>query len=75
MTSWAGQCVKLLHPLIYELKQSVFSANHLYGDCTPVKVLTTGIGQTKRYQNKWKYVKQNECKWNRHKTSWRRAIA
>ena len=47
MTSWAGQCVKLLHPLIYELKQSVFSANHLHGDCTPVKVLTTGIGQTK----------------------------
>ena len=58
MTSWVGQCVKLLHPLIDELKQSVFSASHLHGDDTPVKVLAPGLGKTK-IGRIWSYVRDS----------------
>lgn len=56
MTSWVGQCAKLLQPLIEELKESVFSVSHLHGDDTPVKVLSPGLGKTKTGRI-WAYVK------------------
>ena len=39
MAGWAGQCSRLLQPLIDELKKSVFSASQIHGDDTPIKVL------------------------------------
>lgn len=56
MTSWAGQCVKLLQPLIDELNKSVFSSRELHGDDTPVKVLAPGLGKTKTGRI-WCYVR------------------
>ena len=47
MSGWAGQCSRLLEPLIDELKRSVFSTSQIHGDDTPIKVLAPGIGKTK----------------------------
>lgn len=56
MTGWAGECVKLLHPLIVKLQQSIFSSSYLHGDDTPVKVLAPGLGKTKTGRI-WTYVR------------------
>ena len=48
--------MKLLKPLIEELKKSVFSASYLHGDDTPVKVLAPGTGKTKTGRI-WAYVR------------------
>ena len=56
MTGWSKQCVKLLQPLIEELKRVIFSSSHLHGDDTPVKVLSPGLGKTKTGRI-WAYVK------------------
>lgn len=58
MTSWAGRCVRLLHPLIEELKRSVFSGSHIHGDDTSVKVLAPGLGKTK-IGRIWSYVRDS----------------
>lgn len=58
MTGWAGQSVKLLQPLIEELKSSIFSSNYLHGDDTPVKVLAPGLGKTK-IGRIWTYVRDS----------------
>lgn len=47
LTSWAGQCAKLLKPLIQELQRTVFASTHIHSDDTPVKVLAPGNGKTK----------------------------
>lgn len=51
MTGWVGQCVKILQPLIESLQKEVFSASHIHGDDTPVKVLAPGLGKTKNRQD------------------------
>ena len=56
MAGWAGQCARLLEPLIDELKKSVFSADQIHGDDTPVKVLAPGVGKTK-IGRIWTYVR------------------
>jgi transposase len=56
MTGWAGQCARLLQPLIESLQQEVFSASYLHGDDTPVKVLAPGLGKTKTGRI-WTYVR------------------
>ena len=56
MTGWAGRCARLLHLLIESLRQEVFSASHLHGDDTPVKVLAPGLGKTKTGRI-WTYVR------------------
>jgi transposase len=47
MASWAGQCAKLLAPLIEALRKEVFAANAIHTDDTPVPVLAPGAGKTK----------------------------
>lgn len=47
MASWAGQCARLLMPLIEKVRDWVFSSTHIHGDDTPVKVLAPGFGKTK----------------------------
>lgn len=56
MASWVGQCSKLLEPLIEELKKSIFTADHIHGDDTTVKVLAPGLGKTKTGRL-WTYVR------------------
>ena len=56
MTSWTGQCARLLERLIEELKQSIFSSEQIHGDDTPVKVLAPGVGKTKTGRI-WCYVR------------------
>jgi len=56
MASWAGQSASLLSPLIAELKKYIFSASHLHGDDTPIKVLAPGMGKTKTGRI-WVYVR------------------
>lgn len=56
MAGWAGQCSRLLQPLIDCLRKSVFSASQIHADDTPVKVLAPGIGKTK-IGRIWTYVR------------------
>ncbi len=56
MTGWAGECVKLLQPLIIKLQQAIFSSSYLHGDDTPVRVLAPGLGKT-RTGRIWVYVR------------------
>ena len=56
MASWAGQCSRLLAPVIVELKKSVFSSYYIHGDDTPIKVLAPGFGKTKLGRI-WAYVR------------------
>ena len=56
MASWAGQCSRLLRPLIDEIRKSVFSAGQIHGDDTPVKVLAPGVGNSK-IGRIWTYVR------------------
>jgi transposase len=56
MAGWAGQCRKLLEPLIEELRSYVFESTHIHGDDTPVKVLAPGTGKTKTGRI-WAYIK------------------
>jgi len=56
MSGWAGQCARLLEPLIKELRNYVFSGTHIHGDDTPIKVLAPGSGKTKTGRI-WTYVK------------------
>ena len=56
MAGWAGQCSRLLQPLIDELKKSIFSAGQIHGDDTPIKVLAPGVGKTK-IGRIWTYVR------------------
>jgi len=46
MASWAGQCSRLLQPLIKEIQKSVFEGSQIHGDDTTVKVLAPGMGKT-----------------------------
>jgi transposase len=55
MADWMYQSSELLKPVINKLKEYVFSANHLHGDDTPVKVLAPGTGKTK-VGRIWTYV-------------------
>jgi hypothetical protein len=56
MAGWAGQCARLLKPLIDELKKSIFSVSQIHGDDTPIKVLAPGTGKTKTGRL-WTYVR------------------
>lgn len=56
MAGWAGQCSRLLQPLIDALKESIFSASQIHGDDTPIKVLAPGAGKTK-VGRIWGYVR------------------
>lgn len=47
LASWAGQCARLLDPLVEELRKEVFSSSHIHGDDTPVKVLAPNSGKPK----------------------------
>ena len=47
MASWAGQCAKLLQPLLLALETEVFSSPEIHTDDTPVRVLAPGMGKTK----------------------------
>ena len=55
MASWAGQCARLLQPLIDELRKTVFASPQIHGDDTPVRVLSPGLGKTK-IGRIWTYV-------------------
>lgn len=46
MASWAGQCSRLLEPLIKAIQKSVFEGSQIHGDDTTVKVLAPGTGKT-----------------------------
>lgn len=56
MASWAGQCARLLQPLVVELRRSIFASGQIHGDDTPVKVLAPGLGKTKTGRI-WAYVR------------------
>jgi len=56
MASWAGQCSRLLEPLIAELKKDIFASAKLHSDDTPIKVLAPGTGKTKTGRI-WTYVR------------------
>ena len=56
MNSWTGKCVKLLTPLIDELKKEIFNSEYLHGDDTPIRVLAPGNGKTKTGRI-WCYVR------------------
>lgn len=56
MSRWAGQCSKLLQPLIDEIKKEVFKSDQIHGDDTIVKVLAPGLGKTKTGRI-WTYVR------------------
>jgi transposase len=60
MASWAGQCSRLLRPLIEELKKLVFASSRIHGDDTPIKVLAPGIGKTKLGRI-WTYVRDGRA--------------
>lgn len=55
MAGWMFQCGVLLMPLIQKLNDYVFSASHIHGDDTPVKVLAPGLKKTKTGRI-WTYV-------------------
>lgn len=56
MAGWAGQCARLLKPLVDEINKSIFSSDQIHGDDTPVKVLAPGHGKTKTGRI-WSYVR------------------
>jgi transposase len=56
LASWVKQSATLLEPVIEEIRTAVFSAKHLHGDDTPIKVLAPGAGKTKTGRL-WTYVK------------------
>jgi transposase len=56
MASWAGQCAKLLEPLVEAIKQEVFTSSHIHGDDTTIPVLAPGLGRTKTGRL-WVYVR------------------
>lgn len=55
MSGWLKQCCDLLNPLVEELRKTIFSANKLHGDDTPIKVLDKGGTKTKTGRI-WTYV-------------------
>ncbi|MGB4192164.1 MAG: IS66 family transposase, partial [Rickettsiales bacterium] len=55
MGGWMFECGVILMPLIQSLIDYVFSATHLHGDDTPVKVLAPGLKKTKTGRI-WTYV-------------------
>jgi hypothetical protein len=60
MASWAGQCARLLRPLIEVLKAEIFASSKLHGDDTPIKVLAPGLGKTKTGRI-WTYVRDDRA--------------
>lgn len=56
LASWAGQCARLLEPLVAELRKSIFASSEIHGDDTPIKVLAPGLGKTK-IGRIWSYVR------------------
>lgn len=56
LASWAGQCARLLEPLVEELRKEIFSSSEIHGDDTPIKVLAPGTGKTK-IGRIWTYVR------------------
>lgn len=62
MSSWAGQCSRLLEPLIARLNNYVFESEVLHCDDTVLKVLAPSLGKTKTGRI-WVYVKDGKnCK-------------
>jgi transposase len=47
MSSWAGQCSRLLAIIVETIKKEVFSSSHIHGDDTILKVLAPQLGKTK----------------------------
>jgi transposase len=60
MASWAGQCARLLRPLIEVLRTEIFASSKLHADDTPIKVLAPGAGKTKTGRI-WTYVRDNRA--------------
>jgi transposase len=60
LTSWAGQCARLLELLVQELRKEVFSSTHIHGDDTPVKVLAPNTGKTK-IGRMWVYLRDGRA--------------
>ncbi len=60
LASWAGQCARLLDPLVQELRKEVFSSTHIHGDDTPVKVLAPNAGKTKTGRI-WVYLRDGRA--------------
>lgn len=56
LASWAGQCARLLEPLVNELRKSIFASSEIHGDDTPINVLAPGTGKTKTGRL-WTYVR------------------
>ena len=56
MASWAGQCARLLTPLIEAIKKAVFSSPQIHGDDTTIRVLDSEFGKTKTGRI-WTYVR------------------
>ena len=61
MCGWIGKSVKLLSPLIAELKKEIFAANYLHGDDTTIKVLDPGRGKTKTGRI-WVYARDGRAR-------------
>jgi transposase len=59
LASWAGQCARLLEPLVNELRKSIFASSEIHGDDTPIKVLAPGTGKTKTGRL-WTYVRNGK---------------
>ena len=56
ISSWLDQGASLLEPIAAKIREYIFSASHIHGDDTPVKVLEPGSGKTKTGRI-WVYVK------------------
>jgi transposase len=56
MASWAGQCARLLEPVVAAIKEEVLTSSHIHGDDTTVPVLAPGLGKTKTGRL-WVYVR------------------
>lgn len=55
MSGWLRQCCVLLNPLVEELRRTIFRADKLHADDTPIKVLDFGGTKTKTGRI-WVYV-------------------
>ncbi len=73
MAGWAGQCSRLLEPLIEELKKSIFASSHIHADDTKIRVLAPGSGKTKTGRL-WVYVRDGRSHVRFHRNPARRRI-
>ena len=62
LAGWVGKSAALLEPLANAIQRHVLSGAAIFGDDTPVKLLSPGAGKTKKAQF-WAYVR-DERPWD-----------